>query len=217
MGLTCTSPACVIGSQTETRRVTRAPQRTPDPTPRWQHPHSSDHSATHPLAGHLQILGGEGRFVPYDPKEGRSRMRGGEREDNGVRRAGKKWETGRGRGQKPALRTPGDVTGKVQAVWVGRGSERNPWGCSLPPSKSSSQKKAPTLAILLLLSAVRKDMLLISFWTTKFCSSRLKFWRGGSVEGQRGEGERPPVDSSFSAHGEDRGTGRDSRGTWTSR
>ena len=32
-----------------------------------------------------------------------------------------------------------------------------------------------TLLILLLLSAVRKDMLLISFITTKFCSSRLKF------------------------------------------
>lgn len=38
------------------------------------------------------------------------------------------------------------------------------------------QGKAPTLAILLLLSAVRNDMLLISFCTTKFCSSRLKFW-----------------------------------------
>lgn len=33
-----------------------------------------------------------------------------------------------------------------------------------------------TLLILLLLSAVRNDMLLISFITTKFCSSRLKFY-----------------------------------------
>lgn len=35
----------------------------------------------------------------------------------------------------------------------------------------------PTLLILLLLSAVRNDMLLISFITTKFCSSRLKFYK----------------------------------------
>lgn len=34
-----------------------------------------------------------------------------------------------------------------------------------------------TLLILLLLSAVRNDMLLISFITTKFCSSRLKFYQ----------------------------------------
>lgn len=34
------------------------------------------------------------------------------------------------------------------------------------------------MLILLLLSAVRKDMLLISFITTKFCSSLLKFWNG---------------------------------------
>lgn len=57
------------------------------------------------------------------------------------------------------------------------------WECALLPTKSSSLSKAPTLAILLLLSAVRKDMLLISFWTTKFCSSRLKFWWGRQCRG----------------------------------
>ena len=50
-----------------------------------------------------------------------------------------------------------------------------------------SQSKAPTLAILLLLSAVRNDMLLISFWTTKFCSSRLKFWWGRQCQDQTGQ------------------------------
>lgn len=48
-------------------------------------------------------------------------------------------------------------------------------GCS----QAGAFPPPPTLAILLLLSAVRKDMLLISFCTTKFCSSRLKFCRGG--------------------------------------
>lgn len=69
------------------------------------------------------------------------------------------------------------------------GSARKPE--AVPPSllaKSSSKSKVPTLAILLLLSAVRNDMLLISFWTTKFCSSRLKFWWGRGVEDQTGWG-----------------------------
>ena len=70
------------------------------------------------------------------------------------------------------------------------GSARKPE--AVPPSlpaKSSSQSKVPTLAILLLLSAVRNDMLLISFWTTKFCSSRLKFWWGRRCWGSDRVGE----------------------------
>lgn len=35
----------------------------------------------------------------------------------------------------------------------------------------------PTFDILHLVSEMRKDMLFISFWTTKFCSSLLKFWK----------------------------------------
>lgn len=40
MGLTCTSPACFIGLQTETRRVTPVPQRTPGPAPSGLYPSS---------------------------------------------------------------------------------------------------------------------------------------------------------------------------------
>lgn len=50
-----------------------------------------------------------------------------------------------------------------------------------------------TLLILLLLSAVRKDMLLISFITTKFCSSRLKFYKvaqSSEASLQRGHNKR---------------------------
>ncbi len=40
-----------------------------------------------------------------------------------------------------------------------------------------------TFDILHLVSVMRKDMLLISFWTTKFCSSLLKFcrWKHGNI------------------------------------
>lgn len=69
-----------------------------------------------------------------------------------------------------------------QTGWV-KGSGRKAEGAPTLPTKSS-YRKAPTLAILLLLSAVRNDMLLISFWTTKFCSSRLKFWREKQCQDQ---------------------------------
>ena len=97
------------------------------------------------------------------------------------------------------------------------GSARKPK--AVPPSlpaKSSSQSKVPTLAILLLLSAVRNDMLLISFWTTKFCSSRLKFWWGRQCWGSDrvGEGLFGTQLLGFQTGG---AVGGDSRGTWTSR
>lgn len=97
------------------------------------------------------------------------------------------------------------------------GSARKPE--AVPPSlqaKSSSQSKVPTLAILLLLSAVRNDMLLISFWTTKFCSSRLKFWWGRQCWGSDrvGEGLFGKQLLGFQTGG---AVGGDSRGTWTSR
>ena len=72
-----------------------------------------------------------------------------------------------------------------RAGWLVKGSGRKSWRV-LPLPAKSSQSKAPTLAILLLLSAVRNDMLLISFWTTKFCSSRLKFWWGRQCRDQTG-------------------------------
>lgn len=51
------------------------------------------------------------------------------------------------------------------------------WGVTLYQHRRSAASAFYwlTLLILLLLSAVRNDMLLISFITTKFCSSRLKF------------------------------------------
>lgn len=45
-------------------------------------------------------------------------------------------------------------------------------------------KTKATLDIFDLLSPVRKERLLISFCTTKFCSSRLKFWRKNSSRRQ---------------------------------
>lgn len=75
--------------------------------------------------------------------------------------------------------------GQVTGDWVGRvkkvaleGSPHPHPGLEGAPHSTPQFCEAPTLAILLLLSAVKKDMLLISFWTTKFCSSRLKFWWG---------------------------------------
>lgn len=78
------------------------------------------------------------------------------------------------RREDKAVRAAGNVTRTGQSA-RGGGAGRKPLGVPSLPAKATSQSKAPTLAILLLLSAVRNDMLLISFWTTKFCSSRLKF------------------------------------------
>lgn len=50
---------------------------------------------------------------------------------------------------------------------------------------SGSVSSQLTLLILLLLSAVRNDMLLISLITTKFCSSRLKFCNSEGWEGEK--------------------------------
>lgn len=80
--------------------------------------------------------------------------------------------------EEEAVRAAGNVTRMGQL----QGCGGSPGGVPSLPAKSTSQNKAPTLAILLLLSAVRNDMLLISFWTTKFCSSRLKFWWGRKCE-----------------------------------
>lgn len=139
-----------------------------------------------------------------------------ERREMGRKEMGRK-EMG-DRTERAALRATGNVD-QGRTGWLGvlGDREKSLEGAPCLPAKSSSQKRVPTLAILLLLSAVRKDMLLISFWTTKFCSSRLKFWWGRVLGGRRGEGGRAPVNSSFSAHGEDSGVGRDSHGTWTSR
>lgn len=81
-------------------------------------------------------------------------------------------------------------TGPDRTGWLGEERQLEALqGVPSTPAESSSQSRAPTLAILLLLSAVRNDMLLISFWTTKFCSSRLKFWRGRQCWGSDGVAE----------------------------
>lgn len=102
------------------------------------------------------------------------------------------------------------------AGWMRRGQVRKPLGVPSLPAKVTSQSKAPTLAILLLLSAVRNDMLLISFWTTKFCSSRLKFWWQRQYWGQSGCGEGTSGQQLL-RYEEEQGASRDSRGTCTSR
>lgn len=94
---------------------------------------------------------------------------------------------GGGGGKMWSPSAKGDMTkaGQVTGHWVGRVKkvvlEAAPHphpGLEGTPLPTPHFCEAPTLAILLLLSAVKKDMLLISFWTTKFCSSRLKFWWG---------------------------------------
>ena len=67
-------------------------------------------------------------------------------------------------------------------------SSGHSWFIMSPLIGQMSSDPLPTFDILVLLSPVRKERLLISFCTTKFCSSRLKFCRSdkGYVQNRTG-------------------------------